>query len=60
MKLRGKPKLYWRSQDVGDARNMEHLPQKAAASPGEWSSGLQLARLRSRAVQALGTTSPAA
>jgi hypothetical protein len=32
MNLREKPKLQWRSQGIGDARNMKHLLRKAAGS----------------------------
>jgi hypothetical protein len=43
-----KPKLQWRSQDVGDAGNVDHLPRKSTArngaSPGERPCGLQTAR----------------
>jgi hypothetical protein len=33
--VRMKPKLQWKPQDVGNARNMDYLPRKAAGN--KWS-----------------------
>jgi hypothetical protein len=33
--VRVKPKMQWRSQEVGDVRNVDHLLRKAVSS--EWS-----------------------